>query len=500
MSGGSFFGGVLGRPAPQATFDGARMSRLLKDWIGMGSFSADLEIRDALFELRSRSRDLVNNSSELGRFVSLVCQNVVGEHGIRMQGRLRDKSGTRRPEVNRKLEAAFKAWGRRGVCTVDGKHSWLDVQKAVTRTVPMDGDMLIRKVVGFDNEFGFALQLIDADHLDETFNRPRDEVTGQNEIKMGVELDVWNRPVAFHLNKNHPSERFDRNRERVDASEIVHPFIPHRLSATRGLPWAARVLFDLKMLKGYREAEVVAARAAAGKMGWFVDKDGNGAASDPDDPKIELRTSAAAGTLEKLPPGIEFQSWDPSHPTDAFDPFTKSLLRSISSGLDVAYASLSGDLSDVNFSSIRAGLISERDVWRLLQQWLIQSTLDDCYRAWVPMARLSGQLDVRITTADYQNQVQWQPRGWAWVDPLKDVKAATEAINNGLDSRTRVISERLGRDFEDVLDDLLREKDLMAERGIVLPGSAGQSAAFGDDPDGNPPGEGALALVGLGGA
>ena len=498
MSGASFFGGVLGRPTPKAGFDGARMSRLLKDWIGMGLFSADLEIRDALFELRSRSRDLVNNNSELGRFVSLVCQNVVGEHGIRLQGRLRDKAGTRRAGVNRKVEAAFKAWGRRGVCTVDGKHSWLDVQKAVSRTVPTDGDMLIRKVVGFDNPFGFALQLIDADHLDETFNRNRDEVTGQNEIRMGVEVDVWKRPVAYHLNRNHPSERFDRNRERVDASEIIHPFIPHRLSATRGLPWGARALVDLKMLKGYREAEVVAARSAAAKMGFFVDKDSQGAMPGGDETP-ELRTSAAAGTLEKLPPGIEFQSWDPSHPTDAFDPFTKSLLRSIASGLDVAYASLSGDLSDVNFSSIRAGLIAERDVWRLLQQWMIESVLDDIYRAWVPMARLSGQLDVRITTTDYQNQVEWQPRGWAWVDPLKDVKAATEAINNGLDSRSRVISERLGRDFEDVLDDLQREKELMAERGIVLPGSAGQSDAIGDDPADSPQGRNALALVALGG-
>ncbi len=85
------------------------------------------------------------------------------------------------------------------------------------------------------------------------------------------------------------------------------------------------------------------------------------------------------------------------------------------------------------------------------------------------------------------------------MDPLKDVKAATEAINNGLDSRSRVISERLGRDFEDVLDDLQREKELMAERGIVLPGSAGQSDAIGDDPADSPQGRNALALVALGG-
>ena len=141
-------------------------------------------------------------------------------------------------------------------------------------------------------------------------------------------------------------------------------------------------------------------------------------------------------------------------------------------------------------------------MWRLLQQWLIQSVLDDIYRAWVPMARLSGHLDVRITTADYQNQIDWQPRGWAWVDPLKDVKAATEAINNGLDSRTRVVSERLGRDFEDVLDDLQREQEQLAERGLVLPGSAAMSAKdveqlSREDESNDGPNRSALALVGL---
>src|SRR5204863_15402 len=49
--------------------------------------------------------------------------------------------------------------------------------------------------------------------------------------------------------------------------------------------------------------------------------------------------------------------------------------------------------------------------------------------------------------------VKWRPRGWAWVDPLKDTNASILAINNALASREEVIAET-GGDFEEVLEQL----------------------------------------------
>ena len=40
----------------------------------------------------------------------------------------------------------------------------------VMGTLAEDGEVLVRKVKGFDNEFGFALQLLEADHLDEQYS------------------------------------------------------------------------------------------------------------------------------------------------------------------------------------------------------------------------------------------------------------------------------------------------------------------------------------------
>ena len=58
-------------------------------------------------------------------------------------------------------------------------------------------------------------------------------------------------------------------------------------------------------------------------------------------------------------------------------------------------------------------------------------------------------------------------RGWAWVDPLKDVETAREGIALSITSRSRIAREQ-GRDIEEVFDDLQSENKLAAKYGISL--------------------------------
>ena len=165
----------------------------------------------------------------------------------------------------------------------------------------------------------------------------------------------------------------------------------------------------------------------------------------------------------------------------AFDSFVKAILRKISAGLDVSYASLTGDLTQVNYSSIRAGLLAERDVWRTLQGWMIDHFLRRVYRSWLRWALTSGALVLPSRNVSRWTEHRWQPRGWQWVDPLKDIQAALAAVQGGLDSRTRIAAEQ-GRDFEEILQDLAREKQLTEEYGIALgSGGGGQAAPAGQE-------------------
>ena len=62
------------------------------------------------------------------------------------------------------------------------------------------------------------------------------------------------------------------------------------------------------------------------------------------------------------------------------------------------------------------------------------------------------------------------------MDPLKDIQAALAAVQGGLDSRTRIAAEQ-GRDFEEILADLARERQLAEEYGVTFAPGAAQPAA-----------------------
>jgi len=133
----------------------------------------------------------------------------------------------------------------------------------------------------------------------------------------------------------------------------------------------------------------------------------------------------------------------------------------------VSYNSLSSDLEGVSFSSIRSGTLEERDQWRVNQQWMIDHFLSRVYDEWLKMVLLNGALKFTFNDYDKLSAVRWQPRGWAWVDPLKDIKANTEAVTAGIKTSSEVIAEQ-GGDIEDVYAQLQYEKELAEKYGLNL--------------------------------
>lgn len=469
----------LGRQAPKARaqwlgsggvgFRAAEQNRLLKDWVWR-NISADQEILYDLVALRGRSRELVRNSAWGANYVRVIRNNVIGPNGIGLQMQVKKPDGTPNAEVNGTIESAFKAWGRRGVCTVDRKHSWRGVQSLLAKGLAMDGEVLVRLVRGWSgNEFGFALQFIDPDQLDQWLTIPPQD--GRNEIRGGVEIDQWGAPVAYHIWRGHPSDptTASRGRERVPAADVIHLLDPYRVAQTRGVPWLAPVMIDVNHLRGYHEAELVAARVAAAKGGFFeraAGDDGPGIA-EGEEGDDALSLEAEPGVFEELPAGLTFKEWNPQHPSAAFGDFNRAKLRTIAAGGGVSATSLSKDLSDVNYSSIRAGLLDERDDARRVQWLFIEGFHDPVFAEFCKMARLYGQLDGRYTNRAVVAAASWRPRGWPWVDPRADAEAAQLRIGMGLDSRTRLVSEE-GRDFEEVLDEIAEETKLAAKLGVSI--------------------------------
>jgi len=439
------------------SFAAGAINRLTADWSTTNS-TPNSDVYADLVKLRSRSRGLVQNNGYAKKYIGLVVSNVVGRTGIKLQAMSKDANGAYDSVANDQIEAAWKKWS--GDCDVTGYGSFTDLQAKAIEAVAQDGEVLIRIVKNYDNAFGFALQLIEADHLDINLN------DADRNIVMGIQLDSFGKPIAYYITKGHPSASTYRgDHVRVPADEIIHLFRPIRVGQVRGVPWMHASMSALNMLDRYEEAELTAARVAAGKMGFYKTPTGNEyttGLSEDNDVIMEVEP----GTFEEMPAGWEFQTFDPTHPTTAYEAFTKNVLRSVASGLGVSYESLSNNRADVNYSSIRQGALEERDNWRILQTWLSEKLHSRVYKEWLPMAMVKGIIKLPISKIEKFEDVIWIGRGFSWIDPLKDATANLALAKEGLKSHAEIVADQ-GRNIEDIYAQIAREKKMREDLGIT---------------------------------
>lgn len=448
-------------------FNGASGSRLTMDWV-VSILSADQEIKGNMRLLRARARGLSRNNPVAKSYLKILVANVLGEKGIGYQPQVRNNDGGLNKTFNTKIETAWRDWCKSGNCTVDGKKSFRAVQNLVLKSVATDGEVFVRMVPGFNNKYRFALQMIDADQVDHLFSRfPSKQ---ENEIRLGVEVDTWGKPVAYHVNPAHPSDLGGSlMRERIPAEFVRHLYDSERVNQTRGVTWFHPCMQEMRMLGGYVEAELVAARVGAAKIGFLTHTDPSGYEAPNADAKYTI--DANPGVIETLPPGMDFKEWNPDHPANAFQMFVKSMLRFIAGAMGVSYNALASDLEGVNYSSMRSGLLIERDQWKMCQSMVKEDFLQPIFEAWLSMALLSGQLVLDSRDPAKFIEGKWEPRGWQWVDPLKDVQASILSVGAGFDSRDAIISEG-GGDVEEIFEQLAAEKKLAESHGLEFDISA----------------------------
>jgi lambda family phage portal protein len=437
------------------------------DWPAM-STTYQTDIFRHLRQLRAESREMAKNSPHMKRFLGMVRRNVIGPGGIKLQ--VRAKRGNELDELlNTEVEEKFKEWALPENCSASGKLSWVDAQGMAIGTMARDGEFLCRFIEA-NNPFGFAVKFYDVAYLDETFN---EVLKSGNRIVMSVEVDRYDRPVAYYFTTPRydvaPYTRESMERVRVPAEEVVHSYLPFEDDGQiRGVPWAHAAMWNLRKLGQFEEAALINAHIAACNMGFVIPPanavDAGIPNAEGERPPIEAEYQP--GIMRELPPGYDVKTIDPQHPHSDFDPFTSTVLRGAACGLDVSYFALAGDLTAVNYSSARVGLLDDRDSYRTLQNFLINHFCRRVYRHFLKRGILTGAVSVLPSDFDRLKSPDFQPRGWPWVDPLKDIAAAVEAINNGLATRSGFIAEQ-GGDFEEVVRRLEEEQKFLNDHGVL---------------------------------
>ena len=344
------------RKRQRRNYAGAGMSRLTSDWVSQNT-SADAEIKNSLRVLRNRARSLVRDSDFAKSALRAVTNNVIGQ-GIKHQAQVRMIRGGRLDErTNGVIEHEWHKWGKAKNCHAGGTLSWSDIQRLCLRSMMESGEVFVRFVnQSFgDSKVPFGLEVLEADLLDDDYTGI--EQNG-NRVRMGVEVNEWSRPVAYHFLSYHPGDyQFTggqiakKRRIRVPAEQIVHLYSAERPGQTRGVSAFASAIMRLNNLKGYEEAEIIAARASSAMMGFV---------RTPDQELFEDGTfedqsvlDFAPGSIRRLAPGEEMQFFSPQRPDDAFTPFVAQMLRAVASGVGCSYTQVSSDCSQSNYSSSR---------------------------------------------------------------------------------------------------------------------------------------------------
>lgn len=401
----------------QARYEGARRTRRTRGWRADAT-GPQAETEGALAELRNRSRDLVRNNAWMAAGLDIAVSYQVG-YGITPRSRTGDA------EIDRRVNAEFEAWAK--ACDIGGRLDFAGLMAQVARARAQDGEALTLKLPAAPAEMRrrglrvpLLLQNVEADLLEE--DREGTTAAG-NRIRQGIELAAGGAPLAYHLLEEHPGEDRGSRGGRVrvyPASAVLHVFRQDRPGQLRGVPDAAPFLLRLRDLDELEEAALHQAKVQACLAAFVTSGQpaGRGPLESVPEAGDPVR-SFSPGMVERLLPGEDVKFAVPSG-AGSFSDLARHQLHAVAAAWGLTYDLLTGDLSQANYSSLRAGRLAfKRRLQQLQWLLLIPHWCQPVWDAWVAAAIRAGVLPPR----EGGYPVEWQEPAFEMVDPLKDALA-----------------------------------------------------------------------------
>ena len=459
-----------GRQTYARGFEAAKVDRLTSKWLTQAE-NIEEEIESKGMRLTARARDAVNNNDYARAWLSRNLINVVGPFGFQLQNKAKDLLGKLDKQTNDLIEDKWKEWQDKKYCTMSGDKSFYQLLRIIYTYKKVEGEYFLRKIRPLrreTNKFGFSLEIIDPADVDLTKN---EELGNGNIVVMGVEFNKWRKPVAYYIrertakNENHPSYYRERKLIRVDASEIIHGYNQEYVKQSRGYSDLSPSLMRIHMLKGWEDASIVNARSSAAKMGFLYRKDvGAEYHGDDTDSDGNIISEFEPGTIEQLPVGMEFGSWDPKFPHEQHGPFLETQLRAFAAGQGQNYNLLTGDLAGASYSALKAGRTSENDNWIVEQNLLIED-IKEIFNEWLMHAMMNREIDIPFNRFAEVNKPQFYGRSWKQLEPYKEANAAKLKREMGWISDQEIVGED-GKDLEEVYEKIAEAEELKKTLGL----------------------------------
>lgn len=336
-------------------YEGAGRNRRTEGWKTPRMSGPVTTIAQSLPLLRERSRDIIRNTGYGKSAMQTIVSGMVG-YGV--QTAIVNTQGTQ----SAKLQSIWDAWSEttacdaRGICTLGG------LQMQAIRMWAESGECFFRRVIKRDwkpGEFPYQIQMIEPELLDITKDY-RDK-----NIRQGIEFDEYGAPIAYWVYPEHPLEaRGAIESVRIPATEMGHMYFVERAGQLRGVPLLAPVIVKMHDLGDYEDAQLERQRLSACYMAFITNMDG-----DPSEVRQDadmLIERIEPGIIQPLKIGEAVDFANPPGPQGYTD-YVKTILHGIAAGIGITYEDLTGDYSQVSWSSGRLARLkyyANLDAWQ----------------------------------------------------------------------------------------------------------------------------------------
>ncbi len=468
--------GVAGWPSPtmadafnelRADYNAARSTRYTPRMPGVPSLgaSADYHYRTefSLMRMIELGRHFARNDMVVAPGIRRLTSSVLPDIFT-----LDPQTGS--DQLDSELFERWENWtGDRDLCHAEGRFEFWELGRQCFRSFITDGDFFtILTDTG-------ALQLVEAHRCRTPYS-----VRKKNAVH-GIVCDEQRRPLEYWFTR----EDIDPSRgvssidqiKRYGARDaegrraVLHIYHPDRLSQMRGVSIlmpaadAAGMHDDLEFAK-LVQAQTVSCWSIFHEQTHnpFGESEG-GEDAQHGEQTTETLADGSTRTIETIAPGMEYwgkpgeklHGFSPNTPNAEFFPHATLILTFIAVNLDLPLQVLLLDPTKTNFSGWRGAIDQARTRYRELQRWWMTEWLrpvyEFCATRWIAedpaLARLAA-------TAKRPLFHLWNPPGWSYIEPAKDVVTDLTRRRNGLISPRRQMSER-GFDFYRITDESIAD-------------------------------------------
>jgi lambda family phage portal protein len=371
--------------------------------------------------IRSRARHAYANNGYIRNAVNAIVAEAVGA-GI--------EANSSHPDAT--LAAAIDKLFFAAELDAEGRTDFRGLTAACVQAELVDGEAFF---VAESSNDGTVWRQIPAEFVDESDTRELSD----GYVVAGVEFSSNGSRRAYHIRPQRPTDLYPVTADsiRVPAEDVLHIFRQLGPGQVRGISQLAPVLLTVNELDQALDAMLVGLKTSAMFAGFVTDQTNMGGVAEAF-PDGLADISLEPGVVRVLPGGTDIKFSSPEQAKESIA-FAKLTLGQIAAGLGVPTYLVDGDLSQANYSSLRAALLPFRaKVEQYVYHTLVPQLLNPVFRRFVTDEYLASRLD--LPDLSLALKAEWLPPRPMQVDPAKDMAAAREALAMGLTSRKQAVA------------------------------------------------------------